>query len=90
MPGDGERARQVADAIGRTPMAGQQASGTGQGAISAAGPMGARSAAGSTYQVHIDARGAEPSQVKRAVQDALNDHARAQRARANSHYSDEG
>jgi hypothetical protein len=90
MPGDGERARQVAEAISRTPMAGQQASGTGQGAINTAGPMGARDAAGSTYQVHIDARGAEPSQVKRAVQDALNDHARAQRARANSRYTDEG
>lgn len=90
MPGDRERARQVADAIGRTPMAGQQASGTGQGAINTAGPMGARSANGNTYQVHIDARGAEPSQVKRAVQDALNDHARAQRARATSSYSDEG
>lgn len=90
LPGDRERARQVAEAIGRTPMAGQQASGTGQGAITAAGPMGPRSTAGHTYQVHIDARGAEPSQVKRAVQDALNDHARAQRARANSRYTDEG
>jgi hypothetical protein len=89
MPDDRERARQVADTIGRTPLAGQQASGTDQGAISGAGPMGARAAAGNTYQVHIDARGAEPSQVKRAVQDALNDHVRAQRARANSRYSDE-
>jgi hypothetical protein len=90
MPDDRERARQVAETIGRTPMAGQQASGTGQGAISGAGPMGARAALGNSYQVHIDARGAEPSQVKRAVQDALNDHARAQRARANSRYADEG
>lgn len=90
MPGDRDRARQVADAIGRTPLAGQPASGTGHGAINTARPMGARGAAGNTYQVHIDARGAEPSQVKRAVQDALNDHARAQRARANSRYSDEG
>ena len=90
MPGDRERARQVADTIGRTPMAGRDAAGTGQGAINSAGPMGARASAGSTYQVHIDARGAEPSQVKRAVQDALNDHARSQRARANSSYSDEG
>jgi hypothetical protein len=90
MPDDRERARQVAETIGRTPMAGQQASGTGQGATSGAGPMGARAAPGNTYQVHIDARGAEPSQVKRAVQDALNDHARSQRARANSRYADEG
>lgn len=52
--------------------------------------MGAHGTASHTYQVHIDARGAEPSQVKRAVQDALNDHARAQRARANSRYTDEG
>jgi hypothetical protein len=90
MPSDRERARQVADRIGRTPMAGEQGSGTGQGAINTAGPMGARGTASHTYQVHIDARGAEPSQVKRAVQDALNDHARAQRARANSRYADEG
>jgi len=90
MPGDRERARQVADAIGRTPLPGQGSGATGQGAINAASAMGARSAAGNTYQVHIDARGAEPSQVKRAVQDALNDHSRAQRARAHSSYSDEG
>jgi len=90
MPGDHERARQVADVIGRTPMAGQQASGTGQGAINTASPIGTRATTGDSYQVHIDARGAEPTQVKRAVQDALNDHARAQRARANSAYSDEG
>lgn len=89
MPNDRERARQVADAIGRTPLSGQSATGTGQGAINAASPMGAR-AAGNTYQVHIDARGSEPTQVKRAVRDALNDHARAQRARSNSSYSDEG
>ena len=87
MPNDRERARQVADAIGRTP---GHPGATGQGAIQATDPMGARTAAGNTYQVHIDARGAEPSQVKRAVQDALNDHARAQRARANSAYADEG
>ena len=90
MPGDRERARQVADAIGRTPLPGQGSGTTGQGAINTTSAMGARAATGSTYQVHIDARGAEPTQVKRAVQDALNDHARAQRARANSSYSDEG
>jgi phage-related tail protein len=90
MPGDRERARQVAETIGRTPMAGRDAAGTGQGAINSAGPMGARAGAGSTVHVHIDARGAEPSHVKRAVQDALNDHARSQRARAHSSYSDEG
>jgi len=89
MPGDRERARQVAETIGRTPMSGQPGT-TGQGAINTASPMGTRTAAGNTYQVHIDARGAEPSQVKRAVQDALNDHARAQRARTNSRYVDEG
>jgi hypothetical protein len=90
VPGDRERARQVADAIGRTPLAGRDASASGQPAITTNGPMGARPTAGNTYQVHIDARGSEPSQVKRAVQDALNDHARAQRARANSSYTDEG
>ena len=90
MPGDRERARQVADTIGRTPLPGQGRAATGQGAISTASAMGARAATGNTYQVHIDARGAEPAQVKRAVHDALNDHARAQRARANSAYSDEG
>jgi len=88
MPGDRERARQVAETIGRTPLPGQPGT-TGQGAINMASPMGIRTAAGNTYQVHIDARGAEPSQVKRAVQDALNDHARAQRVRANSAYHDE-
>lgn len=90
MPSDRERAHRVAETIGRTPMAGQQASGTGQGAITSAGAMRPRATAGNTYQVSIDARGAEPSQVKRAVQDALNDHVRAQRARTNSAYSDEG
>jgi phage-related tail protein len=85
MPEDRERARQVADAIGRTPLSGQ-----GGGAINHANVIGTRAAAGNTYQVHIDARGAEPSQVKRAVQDALNHHARAQQARANSRYADEG
>src|SRR5581483_11368730 len=68
MPNDRERARQVAETIGRTPLPGQPGA-TGQGAINAASPMGTRAAAGNTYQVHIDARGAEPSQVKRAVQD---------------------
>lgn len=89
MPDDRERARQVADTIGRTPLPGQAGT-IGQRAINTAGPMGSRATTGNTYQVHIDARGAEPSQVKRAVQDALNDHARAQRARANSAHSDEG
>jgi hypothetical protein len=90
MPNDRERARQVAETIGRTPLPGQSSAATGQGAVNSVRPMGARPVSGATYQVHIDARGAEPSQVKRAVQDALNDHARALRARANSAYSDEG
>jgi len=90
MPNDRERARQVADTIGRTPLPGHDSAATGQGAINTARPMGVRAAAGTTYQVHIDAHGAEPSQVKRAVQDALSDHARMQRARKNSAYSDEG
>ncbi len=92
MPGDTERARQVADLIGRTPMAGREGNGLGSSAVINNAPMGLRAAApaaaGDTT-ITINAGDGDPQKIKRAVNDALDERDRQQRALRNSAYSDE-
>lgn len=94
MPGDTEYARQVAELIGRTPLPGNQPTAAGNSAIAPNSPVatpgaGGSTAAGSPTVIHIDARGSDPTQVKKAVNDALNERDRQTQARGRSAYSDD-
>lgn len=92
MPGDTEYAHQVAELIGRTPLPGNQPTAPGNSAIAPNMPV-ASAAGGSAVSngdthIHIDARGSDPGQVKKAVNDALNERDRQQQARTRSAYTD--
>lgn len=92
MPWDTERHRQIREAIGRTPLPGNQPNAAGNGVIAPNTPVAPPAAAAATAAgpttIHIDARGSDPAQVKKAVSDALNERDRQQQARNRSAYSD--
>ena len=93
-PEESTRARKVADAIGRTPLPGTEASGTGPSAISNPPPVGTRTPvqvqmAGDTVHIPIDARGSDPHEVRRQVKQALAEHERDKQSRARGAYRDQ-
>lgn len=85
MPGDGDRARQVADSIARNPMGATPRA----NASIVTPPRIAAPAGGDTWQVHIDARGMTPKEAQQTITDALRDHQRAAAAKKRSAYNDE-
>jgi len=90
---DQEKARKIADAIGRTPLAGGEGSGTGPSVINSAAPVGVRTPKtvvlqGDQVTMHVDARGHDPAEIQRQVGRALARHERNKQIRARSAFSD--
>lgn len=91
---DPEKARKIADAIARTPMAGGEATAPGTSLVNNAAPVGVRPPKtvvmqGDQVTMHVDARGNDPDSVKRQVADAMAQHERSKQVRARSAFSDE-
>jgi hypothetical protein len=89
---DPEKGRKVAEAIGRTPLPGTEATGAGSSAISSVSPVGTRAPQvvmhGDQVAIHVDARGNDPVAVQRQVAQALDKHERSKRIRARSAFTD--
>lgn len=91
---DQEKARKIADAIARTPLAGGEASGPGASLVNPASPVGLHPPKtvvmhGDQVTMHVDARGNDPEAVRRQVAEALARHERNKQVRARSAFSDE-
>jgi len=91
---DQEKARKIADAIARTPLAGGEATGQGASLVNSVPPVGVRAAKtvvmhGDQVTMHVDARGNDPDAVRRQVADAMARHERSRQVRARSAFSDE-
>lgn len=91
---DPEKARKVADAIARTPLADSGSAGAGGGLVSALAPVGVRAPRtlvmqGDQVTLHVDARGNDPDAVQRQVAEAMARHERNKQVRARSAFSDE-
>lgn len=90
---DPEKARKVADAIGRTPLPGNTPSASGPSAINTPAPVSAQSGKavvvqGDQVTMQVDARGTHPDEVKRQVKQALDEHERDKRVRMRSAFAD--